>query len=257
LETLLSVEATDKLDPKRRITPTNRELIAQGVGNMISGMVGGLPVTQVIVRSSANVQSGGTSKLSTILHGFFILVSVIFIPKILNLIPLSCLAAILIIVGYKLAKPATFKQMYQAGRSEFIPFIVTIVGIIFTDLLIGIVLGLIVGIFEILYANFKKPYELIFIEENGSTKILIVLAENLTFLSKASMIDTIAQIPDHSRVVIDASRSYFIHPDIEEIIANFKKNAEYRNIDLEVIGEDDVRANPIKKLKKMAKTVNN
>ncbi|MEM9337376.1 MAG: SulP family inorganic anion transporter [Bacteroidota bacterium] len=257
LETLLSVEATDKLDPKRRITPTNRELIAQGVGNMISGMVGGLPVTQVIVRSSANVQSGGTSKLSTILHGFFILVSVIFIPKILNLIPLSCLAAILIIVGYKLAKPATFKQMYQAGRSEFIPFIVTIVGIIFTDLLIGIVLGLIVGIFEILYANFKKPYELIFIEENGSTKILIVLAENLTFLSKASMIDTIAQIPDHSKVVIDASRSYFIHPDIEEIIANFKKNAEYRNIDLEVIGEDDVRANPIKKLKKMAKTVNN
>ncbi|MEM6831912.1 MAG: SulP family inorganic anion transporter, partial [Bacteroidota bacterium] len=151
LETLLSVEATDKLDPQKRITPTNRELIAQGVGNTFSGMIGGLPVTQVIVRSSANVQSGGKTKLSAVLHGIFLLISVIFIPNILNLIPLSCLAAILIMVGYKLAKPETFKQMYQAGRSEFIPFVVTILGIIFTDLLIGIVLGLIVGIFQILY----------------------------------------------------------------------------------------------------------
>ncbi len=256
LETLLSVEATDKLDPKKRITPTNRELIAQGVGNVTSGLIGGLPVTQVIVRSSANVQSGGKSKLSTILHGFLLLVSVIFIPNILNLIPLSCLAAVLILVGYKLAKPSTFKQMFKAGRSEFIPFIVTILGIIFTDLLIGIVLGLVVGIFEILYANFKKPYELSTYEENGNTKIHIELAENLTFLSKASMIDTIAHIPDHSKVVIDASRSHYIHPDIEELINDFKKNAEYRDIELEVKGEDTEYTNPVKKLKDVAKVMN-
>ena len=254
LETLLSVEATDKLDPQKRITPTNRELIAQGVGNTISGMIGGLPVTQVIVRSSANIQSGGRSKLSSIIHGFFLLVSVIFIPNILNMIPLSCLASILIVVGYKLAKPVTFIKMYKAGRAEFIPYVVTILSIIFTDLLIGIVMGLAVGIFQILYANFKKPYELTTLKEKGATRMYIELAENLTFLSKASMIDTIAHIPNHTKVIIDASRSHYIHPDIEEILDDFKKNAEIRDISLEIVGWDTVHVNPLKKLKKVVKS---
>ena len=253
LETLLCVEATDKLDPQKRITPTNRELIAQGVGNMCSGMIGGLPVTQVIVRSSANIQSGGKTKLSAIMHGILLLVSVITIPHILNLIPLSSLAAILIVVGYKLAKPSIFKTMYKAGKNEFIPFMVTIVGIIFTDLLIGIVLGLAVGFFQILYNNFKKPYMVTKLEENGKIKLKLELSENLTFLNKASIIETVSHLPDDSYVTIDASRSHFIHPDILEILEDFKKNAEYRDIKLDIIGLDKVHENQLKELKKVAK----
>ena len=138
METLLCVEATDKLDPEKRVTPTNRELIAQGSGNIISGLIGGLPITQVIVRSSANIQSGGKSKMSAIIHGIFLLISVLMIPKLLNLIPLSVLAAILLLVGYKLAKPSLFKTMYFLGWKQFVPFTVTVLGIVFTDLLIGI-----------------------------------------------------------------------------------------------------------------------
>ena len=155
LETLLCVEATDKIDPEKRVTPKNRELIAQGVGNVLSGMIGGLPVTQVIVRSSANIQSGGKTKMSAIIHGVLLLGSVLTIPFLLNKIPLSVLAAILLIVGYKLAKPALFKSMYQLGWKQFIPFVVTIAGIIFTDLLVGIGLGLIVGIFYVLLTAIK------------------------------------------------------------------------------------------------------
>ncbi|WP_425389475.1 SulP family inorganic anion transporter [Ekhidna sp.] len=253
LETLLCVEATDKLDPQKRITPTNRELLAQGVGNICSGMVGGLPVTQVIVRSSANIQSGGKTKLSAIMHGFLLLISVILIPNVLNLIPLSSLAAILIVVGYKLAKPSLFKQMYAGGKSEFIPFMVTILGIIFTDLLIGILLGLVVGIFQILYNNFRKPYVVETLESNGTTKLRLELSENLTFLNKASIIETVSHLPDDSDITIDASRSHFIHPDILEILEDFKLNAEYRNIKLEIIGLDKEHDNPMKELRKAAK----
>lgn len=255
LETLLCVEATDKLDPLKRITPTNRELIAQGVGNTVSGVIGGLPVTQVIVRSSANIQSGGKTKLSAIMHGVLLLVCAIFIPDILNLIPLSCLAAILIMVGYKLAKPSIFKKMFSAGRDEYIPFIVTIVGIIFTDLLIGILLGLAVGIFHVLYNNFKKPYEVKREMGDGSSKMHLELSENLTFLSKASMIDTIAHIPDNANIVIDATRSHYIHPDIIEIIEDFKKNAEFRNITIETKGFDRIHTNQVKEMKKMAQDI--
>ncbi|MFK7953462.1 MAG: SulP family inorganic anion transporter [Ekhidna sp.] len=255
LETLLSVEAADKLDPQKRITPTNRELIAQGVGNTLSGMIGGLPVTQVIVRTSANVQSGGKSKFSAIFHGVLLLVSVIFIPNILNLIPLSSLAAILILVGFKLAKPSLFKTMYQAGRSEFIPFMVTIIGIIFTDLLIGILLGLSVGIFQILYSNFKKPYEVKTIEKDGVKKMCLELSENLTFLNKASIIETVSHLPDDNPVLIDASRSHFIHPDIKEILLDFRKNAPYRNIELELVGLDKDHDDPIEKMKETVKDI--
>ncbi|MEO9482718.1 MAG: SulP family inorganic anion transporter [Ekhidna sp.] len=255
LETLLCVEATDKLDPQKRITPTNRELIAQGSGNILSGMIGGLPITQVIVRSSANIQSGGRTKISAIFHGLLLLISAVFIPNVLNLIPLSSLAAILIVVGYKLAKPSVFKTMFKAGRSEFVPFMVTLLGIIFTDLLIGILLGLTVGIFQILYNNFRKPYVVQTISENGNKKLQLELSENLTFLNKASIIETISHIPDDSDVTIDASRSHFIHPDIIEILEDFKQNAMYRNINLHIYGLDKEHDNPLQELKKVAKEI--
>jgi MFS superfamily sulfate permease-like transporter len=252
LETLLSVEATDKLDPQKRITPTNRELIAQGVGNAFSGMIGGLPVTQVIVRSSANVQSGAKSKLSAILHGFLLLISVITIPKLLNLIPLSALAAILIMVGYKLAKPSLFRKMIAGGKSEYIPFFVTVLGIIFTDLLIGIILGLVIGVFQILYANLRRPYAIETIhDQEGDQKMIIELSENLTFLNKASMIETVAHIPDNSEVLIDATRSHFIHPDIREILHDFEKNAVFRNIKLEIKGLDEPMDDQFEKMKRL------
>ena len=158
LETLLCVEASDKIDPDKNVTPTNRELLAQGTGNMISGLIGGLPITQVIVRSSANVQSGGKSKLSTIIHGFLLLISVILIPRLLNMIPLSVLAAILLVVGYKLAKPSLFKKMYDLGWKQWVPFIVTVVGIVLTDLLFGIGLGLLVGIVVILLKSYQNSH---------------------------------------------------------------------------------------------------
>ena len=189
LETLLCVEATDKLDPEKRVTPTNRELIAQGTGNFISGMIGGLPLTKVIVRSSANIQSGGKSKMAAIIHGFFLLISVLLIPTILNKIPLSVLAAILFIVGYKLAKPSLFKTMYQLGWKQFTPFIVTILGIVFTDLLVGIGLGLVVGVAVILIKSFQNSHFL-HIEDNsnGKHKIKITLAEEVTFINKGAIL---------------------------------------------------------------------
>ncbi len=255
LETLLCVEATDKLDPLKRITPTNRELIAQGTGNILSGMIGGLPITQVIVRSSANIQSGGRTKISAIFHGILLVVTAVLIPNVLNMIPLASLAAILIVVGYKLAKPSLFKTMYAAGKSEFVPFMVTILGIIFTDLLIGILMGLTVGIFQILYNNFRKPYVVEKIEEDGKTKLKLELSENLTFLNKAGIIETISHIPDDTDITIDASRSHFIHPDIIEILEDFKQNAMYRNIDLHIYGLDKEHDNPLKELKKVTKEI--
>ena len=159
LETLLCVEATDKLDPYKRVTPTNRELLAQGAGNIVSGLVGGLPITQVIVRSSANIQSGGRTKASAFLHGALLLISAFAIPAVLNLIPLAALAAVLLIVGYKLAKPSMIIGMWKKGSNEFIPFAVTVLGIVLTDLLMGIALGLVVAIVSILWDNFKVPYK--------------------------------------------------------------------------------------------------
>jgi MFS superfamily sulfate permease-like transporter len=189
LETLLCVEATDKLDPAKRVTPTNRELIAQGIGNIFSGLIGGLPITQVIVRSSANIQSGGKTKMAAIIHGFFLLISVLLIPVVLNQIPLSVLAAILLIVGYKLAKPKLFISMYQLGWKQFLPFIVTVVGIVFTDLLIGIGLGLMVGIVVILIKSFQNSHFLhIEDQSNGMHKIKMTLAEEVTFFNKGAIL---------------------------------------------------------------------
>ncbi len=235
IETLLSVEAADKLDPQKRVTPTNRELKAQGIGNIVAGFIGGLPITQVIVRSSANQQAGGKSKASTIIHGFLLLGSVILIPKLLNFIPLGTLAAILLLVGYKLTRPSLFKMMYSQRKGQFIPFLVTIVGIILTDLLTGIALGMVVAIFIILRNNYKIPYKMR--EENleGKEEIVIVLSEDVTFLNKASIQKSLEQIPDGKSVTIDASNTHFIHFDVFEIIEDFKINAISRGIQVTLV----------------------
>ena len=230
LETLLCVEASDKQDTLKRVTPTNRELKAQGVGNIISGLVGGLPITQVIVRSSANQQSGGKTKASTIMHGVLLFLSVVLFPGVLNLIPLGVLAAILLVVGFKLAKPVLFRKMYKQGWEQFVPFMVTIVGIVFTDLLIGIACGLVVAIFIILRNNFKIPYKLQRDNLEGKEEIRIVLSEDVTFLNKASVQRTLAEIPDATSVIIDAADNHFIHHDVIEIIEDFKINAVTRGI---------------------------
>lgn len=235
LETLLCLEATDKLDPFKRVTPANRELKAQGVANIVSGLIGGLPITQVIVRSSTNIQSGGRTKMSAIFHGVILLISAMAIPFLLNLIPLASLAAILFLVGYKLAKPVLFKQMYELGQMHFVPFIVTILGIVFTDLLMGIGMGLIVAIFYVLYNNYKKPF---LFEKEKDLKdgvIRLALAEDVTFINKASIQRTLSQIPDGSKVIIDASKSINIDFDVVEIIEEFEVNAKHRDIDLTII----------------------
>ena len=236
LETLLCVEATDKLDPYKRVTPTNRELLAQGAGNIVSGLVGGLPITQVIVRSSANIQSGGRTKASATLHGALLLISAFAIPAVLNLIPLAALAAILLIVGYKLAKPSMIVDMWKKGSNEFIPFAVTVLGIVFTDLLMGIALGLVVAIVSILWDNFKVPYKFDIRDYEAGAPIKIEFSEVVSFLNKASIQQTLNTIPASSNVVLDASQTLRMHPDVHEIIEEFQVNAVTKDITVSLIG---------------------
>ncbi|MBT8286248.1 MAG: SulP family inorganic anion transporter, partial [Flavobacteriaceae bacterium] len=245
LETLLCVEATDKLDPEKHVTPTNRELLAQGTGNMISGLIGGLPITQVIVRSSANIQSGAKTKLSAIIHGFFLLISVILIPRLLNMIPLSVLAAILFIVGYKLAKPALFKEMYQLGWKQFIPFTVTVLGIIFTDLLVGIGMGLGVGIVVILIKSYQNSHFLhIQDKSNGVHKIKMTLAEEVTFFNKGAILKELEGIPKDTYLELDVRNTRYLDNDIVEILEDFSFKAKERNIEIKLISEKAIVENP-------------
>jgi len=245
LETLLCVEASDKLDPDKNVTPTNRELLAQGTGNMISGLIGGLPITQVIVRSSANVQSGGKSKLSTILHGFLLLISVILIPKLLNQIPLSVLAAILLVVGYKLAKPTLFKKMYNLGWKQWAPFIVTVAGIVFTDLLFGIGLGLLVGIVVILLKSYQNSHFLhIEDKSNGKHKIKMTLAEEVTFFNKGAILKELDSLPRDTYLEIDLIKTRYLDHDIIEILEDFLFKAQERNIDIKLVSKRGVVENP-------------
>lgn len=257
LETLLCVEATDKLDPEKRVTPPNRELIAQGAGNIVSGMIGGIPITQVIVRSSANIQSGGKTKMAAFIHGILILLSAFAIPGVLNMVPLASLAAILLVVGYKLAKPSLFKQMIRAGKSEYIPFLVTVLGIVFTDLLIGILMGLVVGVFQILRNNYSAPYSFHVESTEEDAPIRIRLSENLSFINKASILETLSFLPYESVVIIDGTATKHIHPDIMEIILDFKESAPSRGIKLSVIGLSESSEmkweNPVKKFSLLMK----
>ena len=235
LETLLCVEATDKLDPHKRVTPTNRELFAQGTGNIVSGMIGGLAITQVIVRSSANIQAGAQSKMSTILHGAFLLICVAFIPGILNLIPLPALACILLMVGYKLAKPAQFAKQYKLGWEQFVPFIVTILGIVFEDLLIGLALGCCVGSATILIRNFKNSHFLHMETSTGEHKIKITLSEDVTFLNKGAIIKELAEIPNDTFMTLDMSKCASIDYDVREAIGDFIISSYERDINVKLI----------------------
>lgn len=245
LETLLCVEATDRLDPEKRVTPTNRELLAQGTGNIISGLIGGLPITQVIVRSSANVQSGGRTKMSAIIHGFFLLTSVILIPRLLNMIPLSVLAAILFIVGYKLAKPALFQKMYKLGWKQFVPFTVTVFGIIFTDLLIGIGLGLGVGIVVILIKSYQNSHFLhIEDKSNGIHKIKMTLAEEVTFFNKGAILKELDSLPPKTQLELDVRSTRYLDNDIVEILEDFSEKARNRKIDIKLISNRGIVDNP-------------
>ena len=245
LETLLCVEATDKLDPHKTVTPTNRELFAQGTGNIVSGLIGGLPITQVIVRSSANIQSGGQSKLSAIIHGFLLLISVILIPKFLNMIPLSVLAAVLFIVGFKLAKPSTFKQMFKLGWKQWLPFMVTILGIVFSDLLKGIALGLAVGIVVILYKSYQNSH---FLHKEGEDvddgKIKMTLAEEVTFFNKGAILKELDKLPENTYLELDLLKTRYLDNDVIEILEDFLLKAEERNITIKLISKRGIVENP-------------
>lgn len=237
LETLLCVEATDKLDPIKRVTPTNTELKAQGLGNIVSGMIGGLPITQVIVRSSANITFGAKSKLSAVLHGFWLLLSAVTIASLLNMIPLASLATILIMVGYKLAKPSLFTGMYKLGWEQFAPFIATVIAILLTDLLTGIGLGLVVGIFFTLHHSYRNSH---YMQDTKSTTDgrdvhHIVLAEEVSFFNKASIIAALEAIPANAKVIIDCSKSKSISYDVVEFIRDYHLHAKLKNIDVETI----------------------
>ncbi len=237
LETLLCVEATDKLDPFKRVTPTNRELKAQGLGNIVSGMIGGLPITQVIVRSSANISFGGKTKMSTILHGVFLLISAVTIAGVLNMIPLASLAAILIIVGYKLAKPSLFGQMYKLGWEQFIPFVATVAGILATDLLRGIIIGMLFSIFYTLRHSYRNSHHMkeVVTNETGQKIHYIELAQEVSFFNKANVLKALESIPENSKVVIDCSKSKSIAYDVVELIQNYKAHAHFKNIKVDTI----------------------
>tara|TARA_B100000809_G_scaffold139722_1_gene137334 strand:- start:158 stop:1804 length:1647 start_codon:yes stop_codon:yes gene_type:complete len=226
LETLLSVEASDRLDPLRRVTPTNQELIAQGIGNIVSGLLGGLPVTQVIVRSSANVNAGGKTKKSAIVHGVLLLVSVLVLSSVLNLIPLSCLAGLLLVIGYKLASVSLFKEMAKQPFRQSLPFFLTIVIVLFTNLLIGIALGLIVAIFFILQdRRNNEPFEIRITRINDGKiryQVHLSLHEEVQYLSTNIIKESLQDIPNNCEVVIDASDSRYIAPEVSEAIKSFK-----------------------------------
>jgi MFS superfamily sulfate permease-like transporter len=235
IETLLSVDATDKLDPERRNTDTNRELKAQGVGNIISGLIGGLPITQVIVRSSANINAGAKTKFSAIFHGVLLLFSAVLIPSVINLIPLATLAAILLLLGYKLAKVDLFRTMYRLGWDQFIPFIATVVGILATDLLKGIGIGMAFAVFYILRDNFRHSY---YYKKNGNI-VKLQLSEEVSFLNKASIQMRLNALPPGSKVIIDGSQSINIDHDVLEIIQDFKQfRAPSKKIEVETVGID-------------------
>ncbi len=237
LETLLNLEAVDNIDPHKRKSPPNRELIAQGIGNMFSGFIGGLPITSVIVRGSVNIDAGSKSKNSTIFHGVLLLLSVLTITPLLNKIPLATLAAILIVIGYKLAKISLFKEMYKKGWDQFIPFAATIIGIIFTDLLVGILIGLTFSIFYLLRSNLRSPFKLDKETIYTNETIRIELPNQVSFLNKATIKNTLWNIPENSKVIIDASKADYIDNDVLEVIKDFKEVvAPEKSIQLNKIG---------------------
>ncbi|MBD8084333.1 SulP family inorganic anion transporter [Chryseobacterium caseinilyticum] len=237
IETLLCIEASDRLDMQKRITDTNLELKAQGIGNLVSSFIGGLPMTSVVVRSSANANAGATTKASTIIHGVLLLICVLSIPMVLNKIPLATLAAVLIIVGYRLAKPATFKHFWSLGKFQFIPFVATVVAIVFTDLLKGVGIGLAISIFYILQGNMKRAYYLSKEKLTNADEITMKLAEEVSFLNKAAIKKTLKNIKPNSKVIFDARQTAYIATDVLEMIQEFANvRAVEEDIEVELLG---------------------
>ncbi|MFY8098037.1 MAG: SulP family inorganic anion transporter, partial [Flavobacterium sp.] len=222
IETLLCIEATDKLDPYKRFTNTNRELKAQGIGNIISGFLGGLPMTSVVVRSSANINSGGRTKLATVFHGILLIAFALSIPFVLNKIPLAALAAVLLMVGYKLARPSVFVHLWKNGYSQFIPFVITVIAVVLIDLLKGVAIGLGVSIVFILYQNLKIAYSFKKESFHDGDVITIKLAQEVSFLNKAAIKSTLGSIPEGSKLIIDASNTNYIDFDVVELIKDFR-----------------------------------
>ena len=236
LETLLNVEAVDKLDPRKRETPPNRELMAQGVGNICAGFLGGLPLTSVIVRSSVNIQNDNRTKASAVLHGVLLLASVVLLAPALNLIPLSALAAILIVTGYKLAKVALFRDMYNKGWSQFIPFAITVLAIVFIDLLSGVLIGLAASLFFLMRSNYRTPFSMEQYRLHIGDVIKMELPNQVSFLNKATIKTALWEIPANSKVLIDASNADYIDEDVLETLQDYRVAAAERNVRLNVVG---------------------
>ncbi len=249
LETLLNLEAIDKLDPRKRVSPPSRELIAQGIGNVVCGLIGGLPVTSVIVRSSVNLNAGARTKLATIVHGVLLLVCVLLLPTALNLIPLSCLAAILLVTGIKLASLSLARQMWSEGRYQFLPFVLTVISIVFTDLLIGILIGLGVSLTFVLYSNLRRPVSCIVEKHLGGEVLHIELANQVSFLNRAALELALNAIPRGGHVLLNASSTVYIDPDILSLLREFKDViAPVRGVEVSLRGfrdkyrfEDEIR----------------
>lgn len=240
LETLLCIEAIDKLDRRNRITPLNRELIAQGIGNMTCGLFGAIPITAVVVRGSANVDAGAKTKLSAFTHGLFLLLSVLLIPFLLNKIPFASLAAILLVTGYNLTKPKLYRNVWSLGRKQFIPFLITIIAILLTDLLIGVSIGLLISIYFIVQNNFKAEYKITKTIHNGIETDYIKLNSNITFLNKVKLRKVLDEIPENSVITIDGRECNFIDYDILEILSEYDNKALERNIELHLLGIEKV-----------------
>ncbi len=237
IETLLCIEAVDQLDPHKRFTNNNRELIAQGIGNATSGLIGGLPITSVIVRSSANLNANARTKVSTIFHGLLLFASVLLIPSVLNKIPLAALAAILIHTGYKLAKPSIFKEMFSNGKYQWKPFLVTVISVVVFDLLIGVGVGLMYSVYYILKGNFKNSYVYQQPEQSSNEPMRMILSEEVSFLNKANIKESLEAIPKNGKIIIDASNSTYIDFDVLQGIKEFVNyKSKYRNIEVELIG---------------------
>ncbi|MCA5004434.1 SulP family inorganic anion transporter [Sphingobacterium bovistauri] len=256
LETLLSIEAVDKIDPFKRNSPTNRELLAQGIGNMSSGLLGGLPLTSVIVRSSANANSGGRTRQAAILHGIWLLVALLAIPALINYIPLACLAAILLHTGFKLAKPSLFKQMFTKGLDQFIPFTITVVAIVFTDLLMGVGIGIVVATFYILKANMQNAYKFKIEEVESKNTAILTLAEEVSFLNKAPIQQKLHNLPRSvDKVIINGKNSKFIDKDVLEVLKDFEQNAMSKGLEIELQDVTYKRKTVRSKSSKLQKTV--
>lgn len=237
LETLLNLQAVDKIDPRQRSSPPSRELWAQGVGNLVSGLLGGLPVTSVIVRSSVNINAGSRTKLSAIFHGILLLVCVMFLAQQLNLIPLSCLAAILVVTGIKLASPDLVRQMWAEGRYQFAPFVITIAAIVLTDLLVGVLIGLGVSLSFILWSNLRRPIRTIVEKHLGGEVVRIELSNQVSFLNRAALTRTLNQVPDGGQLLLDATHTDYIDPDILDLIRDFKETTgPARGVQVSLLG---------------------